>query len=502
MLLFLSVCACLSSFVSCDEAFCAEPPEILNAQPDLQDITPPFHNGTNITYKCIDGFALLPGANLYVVCVVDNETASWIQDENVLCTQVCSELPNIPNAVLVIEGKDPPFHPGTKIPIKCAPGFISSGGISHHAECILDQGSATWNHPPEPCRPRSCGFPGDIENAQRIGNVFSYPSNVTYKCNNGYKMKGRSVLFCLPSGKWAPSLPSCEPIVCPLLPDPQDGRVVFIDRNFDAVATYQCDKGFHLEGPKQRTCRSDSQWSENSPLCKRVSCLPPGEFENGRVVNAKDIYNYEDFVIFKCLYGPTTRTSKCLEDGRWSHNPPTCPTAPSGGSSVAPSTKPPTSSPGNGNAETPTPDSVAPTTKPPTSSGNVNASMCEDPGNIPHGKRITSGFSPGSNVTYTCEDGYDLRGKGTLICLGTGKWNLDKLPICVKPIPVAVIVGVVIGIILIAVAGGVVYFCYRWKENNPKGYAKKCKASAADAADLEEIDRLDKDKKPIPVTVL
>lgn len=70
-----------------------------------------------------------------------------------------------------------------------------------------------------------------------------------------------------------------------------------------------------------------------------------------------------------------------------------------------------------------------------TFSENISFSIpvlasCDDPGKIKNGATIFSGLNINSTVTYTCEEGYELRGKGTLLCMENGKWDLDKLPIC------------------------------------------------------------------------
>ena len=43
---------------------------------------------------------------------------------------------------------------------------------------------------------------------------------------------------------------------------------------------------------------------------------------------------------------------------------------------------------------------------------------CKDPGEITHGKRIPlkGPYPCGTSVTYTCEDGYEMQGNGTLLC--------------------------------------------------------------------------------------
>lgn len=57
----------------------------------------------------------------------------------------------------------------------------------------------------------SCHDPGYIENANRVGNMFTFPNNITYVCDKGYQMIGLATKYCSASGQWQPpSMPECE----------------------------------------------------------------------------------------------------------------------------------------------------------------------------------------------------------------------------------------------------------------------------------------------------
>ncbi len=38
--------------------------------------------------------------------------------------------------------------------------------------------------------------------------------------------------------------------------------------SFGDVARYSCDTGYTLNGPAERTCQADGQWSESVPTCE------------------------------------------------------------------------------------------------------------------------------------------------------------------------------------------------------------------------------------------
>ena len=67
--------------------------------------------------------------------------------------------------------------------------------------------------------------------------------------------------------------------VCPIavdcgeLTDPVNGKVMFRNTGFGAVARYRCSPGFVLSGDRSRTCKSDGTWSGSAPTCNR-ECWP------------------------------------------------------------------------------------------------------------------------------------------------------------------------------------------------------------------------------------
>ncbi|WAQ94522.1 CSMD1-like protein [Mya arenaria] len=59
-------------------------------------------------------------------------------------------------------------------------------------------------------------------------------------------------------------------------------------------------------------------------------------------------------------------------------------------------------------------------------------SACPDPGSIPNGSYPSvSTFGHGNNVTYTCNDGYEMVGESTIECSDFGHWKQPK-PYCEK----------------------------------------------------------------------
>ena len=51
--------------------------------------------------------------------------------------------------------------------------------------------------------------------------------------------------------------------------DPSNGRVdTSAGTSFGDVARYSCDTGYTRNGPAERTCQADGQWSGSAPTCE------------------------------------------------------------------------------------------------------------------------------------------------------------------------------------------------------------------------------------------
>ena len=68
-------------------------------------------------------------------------------------------------------------------------------------------------HPlhPTPVLVITCPNPGAPVNGQRIGEVFTYGSRVSWVCDINYQLSGQPGAVCQADGTWSNPLPSCDP---------------------------------------------------------------------------------------------------------------------------------------------------------------------------------------------------------------------------------------------------------------------------------------------------
>ncbi|XP_051756633.1 sushi, von Willebrand factor type A, EGF and pentraxin domain-containing protein 1 isoform X4 [Ctenopharyngodon idella] len=187
---------------------------------------------------------------------------------------------------------------------------------------------------------------------------------------------------------------------------------------------FSCSPGFYLVGEPVQQCLNRGQWSHADPICERVECGPPPDLEHGQ-------YHGDDFyagssVLYQCKPGfYLLGESKllCTNNGKWIGNPPACLDVDecSLGSEC------------DEHASCQNTDgSHICTCIPPYSGDGRNCTepvKCKDPGAPEFGHREGSNFIMGSEVVFSCKEGYELIGSSRLSCTEEGIWKED-VPYC------------------------------------------------------------------------
>ena len=225
------------------------------------------------------------------------------------------------------------------------------------------------------------GFPNGVMTFDKL----IYGSDIIFECNPGYTLVGERKLDCLYDGTWSGEMPFCDKKTCfpPFVP--ANTQLIGTDFSFGSSISYKCDEGYRITGNTERQCQADGSWSGSSPTCLFIICPIP-EPNRNVIVRGHD-YTYGNELEYLCntgyvLDGPSTR--RCTESGEWSGKEPEC-----------------------------------------------VRNECPRPPPFQNGRYYASSYSQGSNLVYTCNEGYSLVGKGIRLCLSTHEWSGNE-PYCQK----------------------------------------------------------------------
>jgi CUB/sushi domain-containing protein len=152
-----------------------------------------------------------------------------------------------------------------------------------------------------------------------------------------------------------------------------NGRVSVINTTYQSRVNFTCQDGYNLIGSSSAVCLVNGSWSNPTPVCSLV---------NGRVsvINT----TYQSRVNFTCQDGYNligSSSAVCLVNGSWSNPTPVC-----------------------------------------------SIVDCGDP-SLMNGKVHVINTNYQSRANFTCQDGYNLIGSSSAVCLVNGSWS-NPTPVC------------------------------------------------------------------------
>ncbi|XP_078575446.1 sushi, von Willebrand factor type A, EGF and pentraxin domain-containing protein 1-like isoform X3 [Branchiostoma floridae x Branchiostoma japonicum] len=353
----------------CEPVSCGNPPKLQYGSYKAETV----HFKGAVQYRCYLGWTLKGEGSQ--TCLSDGR---WSGSPPVCDPISCGEPPAVENGVV----KGTNFSYTSVVKYVCDHGFELQGNDTR--EC---QAEGEWSSTNAFCRAISCGLPPTVDNGRFVGNNFTYGRSVLYKCDEGYELAGKNLTWCNADGLWTDwkdESPTCQPVSCQHPPSIDNGVIGIGNFKFQSVIHYKCSMGYVLKGASKRTCQANRTWSGAEPKCDPVYCGSPPNITNGLVQG--QYFYYLGFVKYSCRKGYRLEGEKekyhCQDDGTWEEPPPTC-----------------------------------------------NPVSCGQPDSIDNGRMDGHNFTYGGVVSYHCEDGHQLQGIGTRVCLDSGSWN-GTSPLC------------------------------------------------------------------------
>ncbi|XP_076010562.1 complement factor H-like isoform X4 [Genypterus blacodes] len=194
-------------------------------------------------------------------------------------------------------GLEPTYRSDKQVRVSCITGFTGFFKLT----CTAGE----WHSTGSKCEARSCGHPGDVDNAEfhlKVGDDYVFGSEVEYTCNPGYHMVSRtSVRRCMSQG-WDNRLPTCEAIRCPNIPVDENVSVIGDPEEaaYGNLLAFSCkSRSEMLDGPTMIRCDENGQWTGQAPKCIEIKCQVPG-IENGHMIGHKQIYDEQEVLHFDC----------------------------------------------------------------------------------------------------------------------------------------------------------------------------------------------------------
>uniref|UniRef100_F6PWZ1 Uncharacterized protein n=1 Tax=Ciona intestinalis TaxID=7719 RepID=F6PWZ1_CIOIN len=134
---------------------------------------------------------------------------------------------------------------------------------------------SSWSSNDAYCELVTCASPVAPENgSMRCTRNSDYQSKCTFECDRGFELNGAKRSVCERSGEWSIPFPSCLRIVCRNRLLLEHGSVTCSkSENFGSKCDFSCQTGYELLGSSHATCGQRGSWDfsreSDLPLCER-----------------------------------------------------------------------------------------------------------------------------------------------------------------------------------------------------------------------------------------
>eukprot|EP00118_Oscarella_pearsei_P003665 m.15267 g.15267 ORF g.15267 m.15267 type:complete len:1098 (+) comp26274_c0_seq1:110-3403(+) len=170
-------------------------------------------------------------------------------------------------------------------------------------------------------------FPNGFLTPQK--ELYSMKESVVIQCNEGFILHGDPKLTCVGGCLWSAPWPKCTVKNCSRPLPPLHGQITPVEDYYlpGSNISYKCDYGFKIKGEREAICLRNETWNHQPSTCERMQCARPDLARAVLIKPYRDFYPLAYKVEFQCSTdrhkrkGPTSAT--CRETGRWTTIP-TC----------------------------------------------------------------------------------------------------------------------------------------------------------------------------------
>ncbi|KAM6217374.1 LOW QUALITY PROTEIN: complement receptor type 2 [Rhynchocyon petersi] len=311
------------------EKKCEAPPKILNGNNNDRHMVR-FDPGTSIEYTCDPGYVLVGKETIH--CTTEGVwTPRAPQCKVAQCVPVGTELFQKPQDWFIRQD----------VNVSCDEGYRL--GESVYQMC---RGTTPWFVEIRLCKEITCPPPPAIYNGIHSGSFSKevpYGATVTYTCNPGpdngvkFNLVGESTIRCVSNdqerGHWSGPAPRCElsiPVIqCSHVHIENGIKISGKEAPYfynDSV-TFKCHNGFTLKGSSQIRCKANDTWEPEIPVCGK-DCQPPSGIHHGRHTGGNQaLFASGTTVDYTCDRGYLlvgNKSIQCMPSGIWSPSAPRC----------------------------------------------------------------------------------------------------------------------------------------------------------------------------------
>uniref|UniRef100_A0A2K5ER97 p-selectin n=1 Tax=Aotus nancymaae TaxID=37293 RepID=A0A2K5ER97_AOTNA len=385
-------CSCYPGFYGPECEYVRECGEPELPQHVLMNCSHPLGNfsfNSQCSFHCTEGYQVNGPSKLECLA-----TGTWTNKPPQCLAMQCQHLEAPSEGTMDCVHPLAAFAYGSSCKFECQPGYRVRGLDMLH--CI---GSGQWSAPLPTCEAISCKalespVHGSMDCSSSL-RAFQYDTNCSFRCAEGFMLRGADTVRCDKLGQWTAPAPVCQALQCRDLPVQNEAQMncshPFGAFRYQSVCSFTCNEGLLLVGASELECLATGSWSSVAPECQAIPCTPLLSPQNGTMTCVRPLgsSSYKSTCQFMCdegfsLSGP--ERLDCTPSGHWTDSPPTC-------------------------EASKCPELFAP------EQGNLD---CSD---------TRGGFNVGSTCRFSCNKGFKLEGPNNVECTISGRWSATP-PTC------------------------------------------------------------------------
>ncbi|XP_068563186.1 P-selectin [Cebidichthys violaceus] len=287
-----------------------------------------FSFGSRCTSACEEGF--IPNGTADSQCT---SLGVWSTDIPHCLAKRCPTLSSPSHGSLVCADPHGEFSFGSRCTSACEEGFILNGTADTQCTSLGVWSTDIPRCLAKRCPTLSSPSHGSLV-CSDPHEEFSFGSRCTSACMEGFLMNGTADTECTYLGVWSTDIPQCLAKRCPNLSSPSHGSLFCSDPHeefsFGSQCTSTCEEGFVLKGTADTECTSLGMWSREIPHCLAQPCPLLATAPHHGKMNCShphSPFSYGSHCDFECTEGfwrRGTPTMTCNNSGYWNQDLPTC----------------------------------------------------------------------------------------------------------------------------------------------------------------------------------
>ncbi|XP_060591075.1 sushi, von Willebrand factor type A, EGF and pentraxin domain-containing protein 1-like [Ruditapes philippinarum] len=307
-----------------------------------------FLTGRVLSFSCEPGFTLEGPESVY--CRSYN---NWSDNTIPRCTRGCPYPGHLDNGYYT-DSNGLRLSSGGKAINEYIIGHCNADFSIQGNKKLTCLRNGQWNNDVPKCVAATCGVPiHSTLNGTYIFPNGSYPSsrkfqigdNLILICEKGFSSLANDYITCGKGGHWSSGhFHKCQPIKCGNPDEVENGGYLLQSNSVYypysgkplpyGISIYvSCLDGFYNDGNPILVCTENGSWSGAKPICTKITCNTPLQFENGwyefkgNKITVSATFKYKEKIYAHCNEGYILMTHSqrtCIKLNEWSEPKPIC----------------------------------------------------------------------------------------------------------------------------------------------------------------------------------